>query len=264
MDTRREREVEVAVVSDLHLGTAAARVAELDDYLAGIRPRVLVLNGDVFDLWHFKSSRWCARHEAIVARVIALAAQGTAVHYLVGNHDEALRPWVGRSFAGVRLDERLELEVGGERLLFCHGDAFDDGRCARSWLSWVGDKFYDGCSALDRQVARGFRALGWRPRSVVGWSKDRLPQATRYIAAYERRCLAGAAAQGFDGVVCGHIHRARLHAEVVADRVVSYRNSGDWVDSMTALEYGVNGWRIVALAGIGVGVMEADLVAATA
>jgi UDP-2,3-diacylglucosamine pyrophosphatase LpxH len=245
-----KRPVEVAVISDAHLGTAACRAAELNAYLKTIEPRVLVLNGDIVDLWDFRKGFWPEAHTKVVRRILKFAVDGVAVHYITGNHDGALRRYSAMALGAISLVDRLELDLDGRRHWFLHGDAFDLSLGTGAVMGWLGTQAYDGLASLGVGVNRLRAMVGMRPMSMVDAWKRRLPAARRHIERYEDCCLRAAAARGYDAVVTGHIHVPRQRSAEIGGRRIEYLNSGDWVDSMSALEYADGAWRVVTWNGL--------------
>jgi UDP-2,3-diacylglucosamine pyrophosphatase LpxH len=240
-----KRQVDVVVISDVHLGTAACRAAELNAYLKGIEPGVVILNGDIVDLWDFRKGFWPESHTKVVRRILKFAADGIPVHYITGNHDGALRRYSALALGAINLVDRLELVLDGRRHWFLHGDAFDLALGTGRLVSGVGTIAYDAICALGVAINRVRGWIGLRPVSLAEACKRNVPAARRHIARFEEFCLHSAAARGYDAVVAGHIHVPCQRSAVIDGRAVTYLNSGDWVDSLSALEYAEGVWRVV-------------------
>lgn len=245
-----KRQVDVVVISDVHLGTAACRAAELNAYLKGIEPGAVILNGDIVDLWDFRKGFWPESHTKVVRRILKFAADGIPVHYVTGNHDGALRRYSALALGAINLVDRLELVLDGRRHWFLHGDAFDLSLGTPRLTGWLGTIAYDAVCALGVGVNRARGLLGLRPVSLAAACKRNVPAARRHIARYEECCARAAAARGFDVVITGHIHVPRHRQTQVDGRDITYLNSGDWVDSLTALEYADGAWRLVSWADL--------------
>lgn len=245
-----KRQVDVLVISDVHLGTAACRAQELNAYLKSIEPGVVVLNGDIVDLWDFRKGYWPESHTKVIRRLLKYAAQGVPVHYITGNHDGALRRYSALALGSINLVDRLELILDGRRHWFLHGDAFDLALGTSRLGGWLGTLGYDAAVSLGVGLNAVSRCLGLRPVSLADLCKSKVPAARRHIARYEDCCLHAAAARGHDAVVVGHIHVPRQRSALVEGREVTYLNSGDWVDSLSALEYADGAWRVVTWAGL--------------
>lgn len=238
----RIRSVDLAVLSDIHLGTRHCRAEALLAYLEQLDPRRLVLNGDIIDFWHM-GRRWPAAHVAVAQRLLRFAKEGVEVHLLTGNHDDVLRRFVPHVLGHIRLDDHLELDLDGRRTLFVHGDLADGSHSTSAAVRWVGGQAYDGIMALDSLVNRARTWLGYDRVSLLAQVKERLPIAASHIARYEAACAAYALARGCTAVVCGHIHLPRMREIMVGEVSVQYLNSGDWVEHCTALEYH-GGWSV--------------------
>ncbi len=56
------------VISDVHLGTFGAHAHELSYYLSSIKPKILVLNGDIIDIWQFRKSYFPKSHLKVIQK----------------------------------------------------------------------------------------------------------------------------------------------------------------------------------------------------
>jgi UDP-2,3-diacylglucosamine pyrophosphatase LpxH len=244
------RELDTVVISDVHLGTAFSRTDELEAYLRSIRPRRLILNGDLVDIIKFRSGGWKPEHHRILQLILGFAAAGTPVYYVTGNHDAALRTFSDVRFENIHLVDELELDIGGKRTWIHHGDRFDDELATPGWLHAFGAWWYDLFVAIDslRDRARARFGRGRAERRIAVWSKRFFPQVARHIAWFEEMCLRKAAERGVDQIICGHIHIPRQRCERVDGREVTYLNSGDWVENLSALEYDGRCWGVVRYA----------------
>ncbi|MGB1155243.1 MAG: UDP-2,3-diacylglucosamine diphosphatase [Alphaproteobacteria bacterium] len=219
-------------LSDTHLGMSGVRNATLLSFLDGLSCQTLYLVGDLIDGWALQRHwQWSATDDAILAAVERLAAQGTRVVYIPGNHDDMVREvlWVER-FRGMelRLNDTYTL-ADGRRFYVSHGDQFDTVTNNMVWLSKFGHVLYEGYTAIMRQVARA-PGLGWAanmPAQVKSLSKRIFqPQG-----AFERGLRGEAEALNAVGAIAGHIHRPALNTK----DGFTYANCGDWVESCTAL-----------------------------
>ena len=242
----RTRHVDLAVLSDIHLGTRHCRAEALLAYLEQLDPRRLVLNGDIIDFWHM-CRRWPAAQVAVLQRLVRFAQEGVQIHLITGNHDDALRRFVPHVLANIHLDDHLEFDLDGRRTLFVHGDLVEATHASTPILRWIGGQAYDGIMALDALVNRARTWLGGERVSLLAQVKEHLPIAVRHIAGFEAASAAYAVARGCSAVVCGHIHLPRMREIMVGDVSVQYLNSGDWVEHCSALEYR-GGWALCHLA----------------
>jgi UDP-2,3-diacylglucosamine pyrophosphatase LpxH len=155
-----------------------------------------------------------------------------------GNHDEDLRDFAGSELAGVAVLRRAEhVTAQGQRMLVLHGDEFDRAVQCGGWLSSVGSQVYDWTLEVNRHfnVLRGL--LGYPYWSLAGYLKSRVDNAMQYVERFEQAAAQAARREGYDGVICGHIHRAALR-DISG---VLYCNDGDWVESCSALIEDRNG-----------------------
>ncbi|MBD2721367.1 UDP-2,3-diacylglucosamine diphosphatase [Hymenobacter sp. BT189] len=242
---RRKRRVHVAVISDVHLGTYGCHATELLRYLKSIRPQVLVLNGDIVDIWQFSKNYWPPAHMRVVRYLAGLAAKGTAIHYLTGNHDELLRKFAGLRLGQFRLDNKLVLDLPHGRTWLFHGDVFDLTMRHSRWLARLGGHGYDLLILLNRFVNYGLARLG-RPRVALSKRvKERVKTAVAAVSNFEATAAEIAADNGYRYVACGHIHQPEIKALPTHNGEVVYLNSGDWVENLTALEYTSEaGWQL--------------------
>ena len=220
-------------ISDVHLGTPGCNADLLLDFLKSIQPETLYLVGDIIDGWKLKRGWfWPPRHNDVVRRVLKMAAKGTRVIFIPGNHDEFLRPYAGLGFGGVEIAlEAIHTTADGRRLLVCHGDEFDGVVLYHRWLAWAGDIGYELLLKLNRHYNRARQKLGLPYWSISAHIKKKVKNAVAFIGKFEEAVAEAARLRGLDGVVCGHIHSA----EIREFGGITYMNDGDWVESCTAL-----------------------------
>ena len=229
----RRINVRTLFLSDIHLGFPHARAQELNEFLRGVEAECIVLVGDIIDAWSLaRRAFWSASHTEVVRALLARQRAGTRLVYIPGNHDESLgmlaqmlrgqfevhREWVHRT-------------ARGERLLVLHGDQFDAAMVCPRWLSRLGDLLHGVTLGVNHRVNNLRRALGRPYWPLCERLKLRIGTSLRYIGQFEQLAARHAARSGYDGVVCGHIHRANLRH--IAGTL--YCNTGDWVESCTAL-----------------------------
>jgi UDP-2,3-diacylglucosamine pyrophosphatase LpxH len=240
-----KREVDIVILSDLHLGTHGCHAAELLDYLKSIQPNTLILNGDIIDMWHFKKSYFPPTHMEVVRRILKMASQGVKVYYLTGNHDDALRSFGEVNFGQVQLRNKLVFNTCGKTYWVFHGDVFDVSIGRGRWLAKVGGKGYDLLIRVNRRINRVRQLLGLRPVSFSAKVKQRVKSAVKHISDFEQTAIDLALEKGYDYVVCGHIHIPQIKTIRNEDgQQVTYLNSGDWVENNTALEFQRGEWSI--------------------
>lgn len=246
------RPVDILVLSDIHLGYRGCRAEELFAYLKTVEPRRLILNGDIIDIWQFSKRFWPEAHLKVLRRLLKFAQRGVPVHYITGNHDEALRRYSPFLLGHVELVDRLDLEIDGRLHWFLHGDAFDALVATPRWLHWIGGMGYDSVSFLSSWINRLRTCFGLPRISPARYLKQNLGSAGRHIARFEEVCARMAAERDCDVVVCGHIHAANRRLYQFGGREVLYLNSGDWVESCTALEYVDGQWSVIHFSDLAV------------
>ncbi|MEQ8747483.1 UDP-2,3-diacylglucosamine diphosphatase [Pyruvatibacter sp.] len=220
-------------ISDTHLGTPGCKAELLADFLRHNEAQTLYLVGDIIDGWRIRRAwYWNDAHNHVIQEILRKARKGTRVIYVPGNHDEALRDYVGVTLAGVEvINEDIHRAADGKSYLVLHGDQFDGVVRYAKWLAHAGDRAYNFALACSSALHSIRRALGLSYWSLSGYLKHKVKNAVEYISKYEDAVAREARDRGVDGVVCGHIH----HAEIREMDGVIYMNDGDWVESCTAL-----------------------------
>jgi UDP-2,3-diacylglucosamine pyrophosphatase LpxH len=220
-------------ISDLHLGTAGCQVGALLEFLRRTESEYLYLVGDIIDGWQLRRRwYWNQAHNDVVQKVLRKARKGTVVVYVPGNHDEGARHFVDLAFGGIAiLGEAIHVTADGKRLLVTHGDLFDGVVQCAKWLAILGDVLYGIALRVNRHFNALRARLGMPYWSLSQFLKHKVKNAVNYIGAFEEAVAREARERGFDGVVCGHIHRAELRD---IDGTL-YCNDGDWVESLCAL-----------------------------
>ncbi|MFM8565384.1 MAG: UDP-2,3-diacylglucosamine diphosphatase [Bacteroidota bacterium] len=238
------RPMPIVVLSDLHLGTFGCHARELLAYLKGIQPEVLILNGDIIDIWNFKKTYFPKSHFKVVKRLISMAQKGTEIYYITGNHDELLRRFADADLGRIHLRNSLVLTVGGVRTWFFHGDIFDASIQNARWLAKLGGWSYDLLIWVNRGLNVLLERMGREKYSLSKTIKDSVKKAVKYVGDFEQAAAEMAVRQGYGRVVCGHIHQPQLRQVTLGDRRIDYLNSGDWIENLTALEWDGQQWTL--------------------
>jgi UDP-2,3-diacylglucosamine pyrophosphatase LpxH len=220
-------------ISDIHLGTAGCKAEHLLDFLRCNDSKYLYLVGDIVDGWQLKKGwYWKQSHNDVVQKILRKARKGTRVVYVAGNHDEALRQFVGLSFGDIRIEEETTHELLDGRVLWVtHGDLFDGVVQHARWLAHLGDGLYTLILKLNHHFNHARHRMGLSYWSLSQYLKHRVKNAVAFITRYEEALVDEARRRGFDGVVCGHIHKP----EIREINGILYCNDGDWVESLSAL-----------------------------
>src|SRR5512138_2787309 len=176
-----KRSLDIVVISDVHLGTRGCHARELLEYLKSIKPKVLILNGDIIDIWQFNKRYWPKSHMKVVKYIIGQAAKKTKTYYITGNHDEMLRKFVGLKAGNLRIVNKLELEVNGEKAWFFHGDVFDAVIQNSRWLARLGAIGYDSLIMLNEIINKINSLFGHGKVSLSKKIKENVKKAVTYI-----------------------------------------------------------------------------------
>lgn len=239
-----KREVDIVVISDVHLGTYGCHAKELLKYLKSIKPRMLVLNGDIIDIWQFSKRYWPETHMKVVRKLMKFVAEGVPVHYLTGNHDELLRKFADMHMGTFHLQNKLVLELNGTKAWFFHGDIFDVTMQHSKWLAKLGAVGYDSLILINSMVNWVLKLFGREKMSFSKKIKAKFKDAVKFINSFENTAAELAIENGYGFVICGHIHQPEMRTISTEYGQVTYLNSGDWVENLTALEYHNNAWKI--------------------
>lgn len=220
-------------ISDIHLGTPGCQAEALLSFLKFNSSDYLYLVGDIVDGWQLRRKwYWPQAHNDVVQKLLRRARKGCQVIYVPGNHDEFARDFVTHQFGGIDVsEEAVHTMADGRKFWLTHGDYFDAVVQHAKWLAYVGDYLYEFTLRLNRNLNRARARLGLPYWSLSAYLKHKVKKALNYVTAFERAVAHEAHKRGFQGVICGHIHRAEIRT---IDGVV-YCNDGDWVESRSAL-----------------------------
>ncbi|MBC52364.1 MAG: UDP-2,3-diacylglucosamine hydrolase [Gammaproteobacteria bacterium] len=226
-------------ISDLHLGFRGCQADRLLDFLRSTESEFLYLAGDIFDGWEMKKRPyWPPAHQEVVKLILHKAANGTQVIYTPGNHDECARDFCGHSFDNILVrDTAIHTTADDRKLLVLHGDQFDTVVKVSPVLAHIGASMYGKLLFLNRVVNAARKLLGKPYWSLAAHLKNKVKNVVSYIGRFEEAVINSTRSQNLDGVVCGHIH----HAEITHFGDTLYCNTGDWVESCTALIEKPNG-----------------------
>lgn len=240
-----KRKLDVVILSDIHLGTYGSHARELLQYLRSIEPTLLILNGDIIDGWQFTKRYFPKSHFAVIKEILDIICRGTQVVYITGNHDEVLRKYTDTHIGTFTLTDKYSIDIHGKKAWIFHGDVFDNTtRGSAKVLAKFGSKGYDLLILLNRAINYCMKKLGREKVSFSKKVKNGVKQAVKFINKFEQTIGALAIENGYDYVICGHIHQPCIKPIVTAEGTVTYLNSGDWIENLTALEYGGNHWKI--------------------
>lgn len=232
------------IVSDVHLGTKGSKAKEIARFLKQFHCDNLILNGDIIDGWQLKKSgSWKRKHTRFFNRVLKMMEnQSTNVYYLRGNHDDFLDQILPLQIGKLQILADMTYESNGKTYFITHGDVFDSITTNLRWIAYLGDVGYTFLLWLNRVVNYYRYKKGLPYFSLSQFVKGKVKQAVSYVDDYETELAKMAKSKGCDGIICGHIHKAE-------NRMIDgihYLNSGDWVETMSALAEDHEGnWELI-------------------
>jgi UDP-2,3-diacylglucosamine pyrophosphatase LpxH len=228
------KQYKTVIISDVHLGSEGSKAKEVTLFLKSVTCETLIMNGDIIDGWQLKKGgSWKKKHTAFFRTILKMIEnQHTKVVYLRGNHDDFLDQIIpfslGKSFT---IQRDIILKSGKKNFLITHGDIFDSVTSNMKWLAYLGDVGYTILLTFNK-LYNQYRS--WRGMEYYSFSqriKQRVKEAVNYVSDFEEKLVALAKANHCDGIICGHIHKPDIRK--IDD--ITYMNSGDWVESLTAL-----------------------------
>ena len=241
---KNKRKVEVAVISDVHLGTYGCHAKQLVTYLNSIAPKTLILNGDIVDVWQFNKRYFPKSHLKVIKKIMDMAADGVEVVYITGNHDELFRKFSGRTFGNISIVDKKVMDLDGKKAWFFHGDVFDVSITHAKWLAKLGGYGYSLLILINRFINWCLEKMGRVKYSLSKKIKNKVKGAIKFVSDFENTIADLAIINGYDYVVCGHIHQPKMLIKETKLGKTMYLNSGDWVENFTALEYQFKRWKI--------------------
>ena len=246
MSKMKKRKIDVLVLSDIHLGTYGCHAKELLHYLKTIKPKTVILNGDIIDIWQFSKRYWPKSHMRIVKHIMEWVSKSTKIWYITGNHDEMLRKFVGFKMGSFRIANKVVLDLdNGKKAWFFHGDVFDVTMQHSKWLAKLGAIGYDTLILINREANFISEKIFHRGKlSLSKKIKNTVKSAVSFINDFEQTAADIAICNQYDYVVCGHIHQPEIKRIKNENGETVYMNSGDWIENLTALEYAQGEWSL--------------------
>ena len=242
----QKRRVDVLVISDIHLGTYGCRAKELLHYLKSIRPKTVVLNGDIIDIWQFSKNYWPKSHMKVVKHIFGWIGKGIKTYYVTGNHDEMLRKFVGLKMGSFRIVNKVILDLPDNKKAWVfHGDVFDVTMQHSKWLAKLGAVGYDTLIIINSMA--NFISEKIFNKGKISLSKkikNSVKSAVTFINNFEQTSADIGISNQYDFVVCGHIHHPEIRQISNEHGSITYMNSGDWIENLSALEYVDGVWSI--------------------
>ena len=246
MKEAKKRKLDILVISDVHLGTYGCHAKELLHYLKSVKPKTVILNGDIIDIWQFSKRYWPKAHMKIIKHFMEWVTKGVKIIYVTGNHDEMLRKFTGFKMGSFKIVDKVILELDNEKKAWVfHGDVFDVTMQHSKWLAKLGAAGYDALIIINSVV--NFISEKIFKRGKVSLSKkikNSVKSAVKFINSFEQTAADIGISNKYNYVICGHIHHPEIREIENEEGKIIYLNSGDWVENLTALEY-VNGeWSL--------------------
>ncbi|HSM46382.1 MAG TPA: UDP-2,3-diacylglucosamine diphosphatase [Draconibacterium sp.] len=238
------REIEVAVISDIHLATHACKPKKVLKYLKSIQPKTLVLNGDIIDSWRFSRNYFPKPQLKVIRQLIKMMEKGVQVYYITGNHDEFLRKFSQTQIGNLRIVNQLILDLDGSKTWIFHGDIFDNVIHQTKWLAKLGAATYGMLTMLNQIVNRFLQWIG-KPEIII-YKKIKKYTVREKInpSSFESAIGNSAFQQGYQTVICGHTHIPKEKQLTISGQKIQYLNCGDWVEHFTAAEYCNSNWSL--------------------
>ncbi len=241
-----KRKIDILVLSDIHLGTYGCHAKELFQYLSSVKPKVVVLNGDIIDIWQFSKNYFPKSHIKVIRHLMGWIAKGTKTYYITGNHDELLRKFAGLKIGSLQVLNKMVLETPeGQRAWIFHGDVFDVTMQHAKWLARAGAIGYDTLILINRMA--NFLSEKILRKGKLSFSKkikNSVKSAVKFINDFEVTAAEIGISNKYDYVVCGHIHQPEIKKISNEKGSILYLNSGDWIENLTALEYHTGEWEL--------------------
>lgn len=240
------RDIEALVISDTHLGTYGCKAKQLIKYLKSVRPKTIVLNGDIIDVWQFSKKYFPKSHIKVVRQLMKMMESGSKVYYLPGNHDENFRRFVSLTLGNFSIVNKLVLELEGTKSWIFHGDVFDVFMHHSKWLAKFGAQAYGFLTITNRVVNAALSLFGKKRISLSRDVKKAIKgkKKSNLTTRFETTVADLAIDKKYDYVICGHIHWPEDKMIANANGQVHYLNSGDWVENLTALEFYNGQWHL--------------------
>jgi len=241
-----KRQIDIIVISDVHLGTYGCRAKELLHYLKSIKPKIVVLNGDIIDIWQFSKSYWPKSHMKVIKHLMNWLSKGVKVYYVTGNHDEMLRKFEGFKMGSFQIVNKLVLELdNSEKAWIFHGDVFDVTMQHSKWLAKLGAIGYDSLimiNSLANWISE--KVFNKGKLSFSKKLKNSVKSAVKFINSFEQTAADIGISNNYQYVVCGHIHHPEMRMIEQENGKIMYLNSGDWIENLSALEYHSGNWTL--------------------
>ena len=239
-----KRQIDVSVISDLHLATHACKPKKVLEYLKSIHTDLLILNGDIIDSWRFSRNYFPKNHLKVIRQLIKMMEKGTRVIYITGNHDEFLRKFSGTKVGLLEIANQFIFEAGGTKTWIFHGDIFDEVIHRSKRLAKFGAALYGLLTLLNKLLNWLLLPFGKKEIIIYKSLKKNFVREKSTPSKFENQLGQSAVAQGYDAVICGHTHIPKFKELDIDGKRIQYINCGDWVEHLTAAEFYNDAWHL--------------------
>ena len=239
-----KRNLDILVISDLHLGTYGSEADQVLAYLKTVDAKKIVINGDFVDIMLFNKRFWPNSHMKVVKYFLDLISQGKEIYYVVGNHDESLRKFLNFKIQNFQIVNQVVLNTDVGKVWLFHGDVFDFS-VQTQWITKLAEYTYDYMIVANNWINKKImKPLGGRRLNFSKSIKSYVKNAVQYLGNFEELAAETAQKNGYKYVACGHIHSPTIKTLNVNGEDITYMNSGDWLESLSSLEFVNNKWSI--------------------
>jgi UDP-2,3-diacylglucosamine pyrophosphatase LpxH len=197
------------------------------------------------DIWNFKKSYFPKSHLMVINTLLKMMEEGTKTVYITGNHDDVLRKFTDLNIGGLTVTDKYLFKIDDKIHWAFHGDVFDHTTTGYAkFIAKLGGKGYDILVVVNRLINSFLIAIGEERISFSKRIKNSVKSAAKWISNFEKTATQIAIQEGYDYVICGHIHQPKIEKIKTKKGEVTYMNSGDWIENFSALEYYDNNWNL--------------------
>jgi len=238
------RELDISIISDVHLATLASKAKYLLKYLKSIHPKMLVLNGDIIDSWRFSRNYFPKAHLKVIRQLVKMIEKGVQVIYITGNHDDVFRKFNNTRLGNFSIVNQLELTIGNQKIWIFHGDVFDSIIHHSPWLAKFGAAAYGLLTVINKILNSILRSCGGNDMLLYKSMKDRISKEKKVLTNFELAIANAALSKEINLVICGHTHIPVDKTVTTEKGTIRYINCGDWVENFSAAECLDGNWTL--------------------
>lgn len=220
------------------MGTKGFQSSKFISFINQYSFEKIYIVGDFVDIWLLKKRLYWNQEHTDVIRKILKRSKKSDITFIVGNHDEFCCNFFGQ-FGNIEICNCSEyITVNNKKLLIIHGHQFDYVTKYAKWLSVLGSLAYSVLVSLNLILDNIRHKMKFKKHwSLSSYVKKNIKNAVAFIFNFERALSTFAKTHKYDGVICGHIHTPTIKK---IDNIY-YLNTGDWVESCTAIMENYNG-----------------------